>query len=266
MLYYYNEKEIDKFYKEDVVFFCNGAGDICIDGKDKKEEDLPEDLRRAYQELWSENIGSYCYLCQFKGKDSITLCNEFSYDADSEWGKMSKKEFESNVFRNARKIADLLGTQADVVVTKEKTPFADLEVYVVMGADVSVEYFNRVANTLYEFIYEVADVPFHLVERKKDLVSMICELEKGETLELSVGDSDYKTSYCVEKMEWKDSCLVLMGGYGGETKSCFLPVASVTTDKSYNETDHEAVKRLVREFCDLVHVKADDFTIEKAAE
>lgn len=95
---------------------------------------------------------------------------------------------------------------------------------------------------------------------------MICELEKGETLELSVGDSDYKTSHCVEKMEWKDSCLVLMGGYGGETKSCFLPVASVTTDKSYNETDHEAVKRLVREFCDLVHVKADDFTIEKAAE
>lgn len=85
------------------------------------------------------------------------MCNEFSYDADSEWGKMSKKEFESNVFRNARKIADLLGTQADVVVTKEKTPFADLEVYVVMGADVSVEYFNRVANTLYEFIYEVAD-------------------------------------------------------------------------------------------------------------
>ena len=71
MLYYYNEKEIDKFYKEDVVFFCNGAGDICIDGKDKKEEDLPEDLRRAYQELWSENTGSYCYLCQFKGKDCV---------------------------------------------------------------------------------------------------------------------------------------------------------------------------------------------------
>lgn len=47
MLYYYNEKEIDKFYKEDVVFFCNGAGDICIDGKDKKEEDLPEDLKTS---------------------------------------------------------------------------------------------------------------------------------------------------------------------------------------------------------------------------
>ncbi len=262
MFYYYNEKEKEQFWK-DMIFFCNGAGDISINGEDKKEEDLPESLRRAYRELWYEDTGSYCYLCQFKGKDSITLCNEFSYDDDSEYGEMSEEEFKNHIFRNARKIAELLETQADVVVKKEKTPFADWEVYVVMDANTSLDYFNMVADTLLKFIYETEDIPFFLVKRKKDLVSMICALKEGETLELSLGDSDYQTSYCVEKMEWKDSCLMMIGGYGGETKCCFLPGASVASDKSCDSTDHDVVKQLVHEFCELVHAKTDDFIVEK---
>ncbi len=263
MLYYYSEKEVKRF-QEDMSFFSNAAGDFHYNGKDLKEEDLPEALKRAFNELWSENTGSYCYLCQFKGKYSIALCNEFS-TADDEWEDMKKSQFKENVLRNGGKIAELGAGNADVIVREEKTPFSDMEVYVVMDAYVAAAYFNIVADTLYEFIYTTEDVPFSLVikEEEKDLASMICELKDGEILELCERDSDNEITYCAERIKWKDSCLALIGGYGGDTKCCYLSGASVIPDSSCNQEDMDTIRQMVHEFCQLVHAKESDFVVKK---
>lgn len=65
---------------ENFVYWSNGCGELHHNGEYDipNEEDLPQELQRAYNELWSEGYGVNCYLAEFNGKFGIAL--EASYD------------------------------------------------------------------------------------------------------------------------------------------------------------------------------------------
>lgn len=258
MVHIYSEKDVERF-NEEVVFFCNGCGELHYNGQyDLEEEQLPEELKRAYRKLWSEGTGSYCYLCQFRGKSYITLCNEFT--CEDYVGNMD--ELRTVVIRNAGKIADLLEVDAEVLVTAYKEACCDMSVYVLLDPYTSYAYFEMVAETLNKFIYEKDDIPFFLVQkeviRKSDeLVSMILDLKENEEIiwyEYDSYDREDGITYCASKVVWRDSCLALIGGFGGEVRSCWLPGATLNPELFCNEEDEENVRKLVDEFYQLIHM------------
>lgn len=269
MVYVYYEKDKEKFNK-DMVFYCNGCGELHYDGQyDIEEEDLPEALRRAYRKLWSDSTGSYCYLCQFRGEDYIALCNEFAceeYDYE-----ITETKLRARAIRNATKIAGLLEKDAVVLVDICKTAFLNVAVYVLLDAYTSYSYFETVAETLHKFIYEEEDVPFYLVpkksiKKKEELASMILDLKEDEELvwhEYDSYDKEENIAYCASKVVWNDSCLALIGGFGGETKCCWLPGASVAQGLSCNKEDEEKVRALVTEFYQLIHLADEYIEVEK---
>jgi len=71
MLYEYKDKLGGNF-----VYWSNSCGDLHHNGEYDidKVEDLPKELRRAYNELWCDGVyGLRCYLVEFNGKYGIAF-------------------------------------------------------------------------------------------------------------------------------------------------------------------------------------------------
>lgn len=61
-----------------VLYWCNACGELHYHGEhDITEDDLPDELRRAYNDLWGENYGSLCYLVETAEGYGIALVNEY---------------------------------------------------------------------------------------------------------------------------------------------------------------------------------------------
>jgi hypothetical protein len=60
----------------------------------------------------------------------------------------------------------------------------------------------------------------HYVSNKDSLIKKCCNLRVGEEFDWNeFDDGEVLTSYRVEKIEWSDSVIILVGGYGGFTLS-----------------------------------------------
>ena len=69
-------------------------------------------------------------------------------------------------------------------------------------------------------------------------------------------------SYHVQKVCWKDSCLVLIGGYGGETISCFLPCSTLGLPIAEQTEDAIVIEQMVnRFFDDLQNISHDEILV-----
>lgn len=73
MLYEYNND-----FGSDLVFWSNATADLWHNGE-IGENDLPDELQRALNELWTDSYWVNCYLVEFKGHYGIAL--EATYDA-----------------------------------------------------------------------------------------------------------------------------------------------------------------------------------------
>lgn len=61
-----------------IEYYSNCCGELHYKGQyDIEEEQLPEELKRAYNELWTDGSGSLCYLAEMNGRYGIALINEF---------------------------------------------------------------------------------------------------------------------------------------------------------------------------------------------
>lgn len=59
-------------------FWCNGCGDLHYNGKrDIQEEELPDPLKQAYHELWSEGAGCLEYLVDYDGIYYLAIEGEY---------------------------------------------------------------------------------------------------------------------------------------------------------------------------------------------
>lgn len=68
---------LDDYYTN-LQFWSNSLGELHYHGeRDIKEEELPKELKRAYNELWNDGLGSLCYLTEYKKRYYVALINEF---------------------------------------------------------------------------------------------------------------------------------------------------------------------------------------------
>lgn len=66
-------KDQDEMYKV-ITFWSNCCGDLHHNGEyNVSEEQLPEELQRAYRELWEEGNGCLEYLLEYGGRYYVTL-------------------------------------------------------------------------------------------------------------------------------------------------------------------------------------------------
>ncbi len=91
--------DMDK-YNNALKYFCNACGELFIDGKDCKIEDLPLPLQDVYNRLWQEGSGSYAYIASYNGEYGILLINEYHELTDE--GKAGN----ANNFEKAVKVAE----------------------------------------------------------------------------------------------------------------------------------------------------------------
>ncbi len=71
-------------YNDTLKFWSNALGELHCRGEHSiTEEELPDELKRAYRELWTDNCGSLCYLVETSDGYGIALINEYNNVAAS---------------------------------------------------------------------------------------------------------------------------------------------------------------------------------------
>ena len=90
---------------EDWAFWSNATGDLHHDGLwlDGVEE-LPAELQRACNDLWTDGLWANCYLAEFEGQYGVAL--EAEYDEElADDAKMSYAKLVEAVRAKARRLS-----------------------------------------------------------------------------------------------------------------------------------------------------------------
>lgn len=135
-------------YPEGHRYWSNATADLTApDGREIGPEELPVQLRRVLDELWSDGYGVECYLVEWDGRYCVQLSAMYdgSYAADLGMGYPELVEM-------ARGRAEELGAERpDLhVVFAENVDLweAITEIWVVMPWDVDADAFHEVADWL----------------------------------------------------------------------------------------------------------------------
>lgn len=157
------EKEVFETKKLDtegsLLYWSNAAGDLFDPhskveyhlGKDISENQLPEELKNAWDHLWSENTGSYCYLIEHDGKFGIMLVNEYAEEDEMSHDDICGRGEE------VLKMAEDIGLELEVYAGLEDGYGAyDLtdELITVFPCNTDPKKFEAVAEFLYNAAYK----------------------------------------------------------------------------------------------------------------
>lgn len=96
-----NESELNKHLK----YWSNACGELHHHGEYDLEDisELPDELQRAYKELWKEGYGCLEYLVEYDGKYYVALISEFDDDFAKN-SDLSMDELYEIVKKNAFKL------------------------------------------------------------------------------------------------------------------------------------------------------------------
>ena len=134
-----------------INYWCNACGDLHHHGEyDITEDELPDALKRAYNEIWGEDYGSLCYLVDTDEGYGIALINEYDRVTAEDSGVSMEALFGYAVTDAMEVRASTLFDKATVYVT-EFSGFDEChELIVVFPADIDKETFQKAADALYE--------------------------------------------------------------------------------------------------------------------
>ena len=187
-----------------LAYWSNAAGDLYnpYNGyvKNISESDLPEELKNAWDHLWSENTGSYCYLIEHDGKFGIMLVNEYT-----EEDKMSHDDIcgrGEEVLKMAEDIGLNLEVYAGLEDGYEVYDLTD-ELITVFPCDTDPKKFNAVAEFLYNAAYK-KDVTYDAYKESKNHQQEIDQMtEEKSDLDVikeayAASDKEESASYLAE--------------------------------------------------------------------
>lgn len=150
-----NDMDMNEF-KEDLKYWSNCCGDLHHHGEyDIEEFDLPQELQRAYAELWTEGGGSLCYLVEYKRAYGVALINEFDdciaedngVSMDFLYEKMQQKASSlilHNLFKGAQ------------IICSEYAGFNEChELIVILPTNIERDTFNGIMNYLDKTVYDI---------------------------------------------------------------------------------------------------------------
>lgn len=154
-------------YIDDLKYWSNRFGNLHYHGKydieqNEKEEKLPPELLRAYNELWSEDTGSLCYLTEYKGEYKIALINEF-YEGFADNQNISMLHLFEKLKERAEEFSSMkIFESAQFLISEGREYLIGVvffacdhhELVVLLPCDISKEEFDAIANFLYENLCE----------------------------------------------------------------------------------------------------------------
>lgn len=149
----FDENRANKYY-DAIKYWSNACGDLHHHGQyDITKEELPEELRRAYDEVWSENYGSYCYLVETSKGYGIALINEYDNYTAEEAG-CSHEELFKLMLQDAKNIAQHPAFKDADIFCGENGGFDSChELAVVFPASVALEEFDEAGRVLEDLAY-----------------------------------------------------------------------------------------------------------------
>lgn len=146
---------------EDLVFWSNNSGDLHHNGEYdiSHVKDLPKELQRAYNELWSDCYGANCYLVEFKGKYGIAF--EAIYDKwyadDSGISYPELLKIAKNKARNYEKRY----SEYDIIWGENTTQWSDgsieSSILLIMPWDIQKEKFEEVGKYFGANCYSISE-------------------------------------------------------------------------------------------------------------
>lgn len=193
------EREKNPELKSDLLYWSNGAGDLHYHGKfDIDEDQLPSELQYAYNELWSERYGTYCYLVENKNGYGIALTAEF----DEYYAEDCDVDMETLFEHMRHGVYDIAKHQefakAEFYVG-EFTGFQEChELAVVFPAMTDKEVFQKAAKLFDDVAYKTIEGRMEM-ENEKNLIPY--KITISETLTRDVIVYANKKSLAIEKAE-----------------------------------------------------------------
>lgn len=154
MIYYYTE-EFHKEFNNDLGYWCNALGELHYHGQhDLTEEELPEELRTAYNTLWTQNLSSLCYIADFKNVYGIILTNEFD-ETTRQNLSCSSKEMYGHMKRKAQKYSQMKEFDGATFILGEGTGFFGCHEFIVfLPWNASPEIVSKIDSILNTDLYE----------------------------------------------------------------------------------------------------------------
>lgn len=149
---YENEKEMNSHLK----YWSNACGELHHHGEYDLTNilELPEELQRAYKELWKEGNGCLEYLVEYDGKYYIALISEFDDTFANDKG-LSMNELYERVKSNALKLYKKeLFLNTFLVIGKETGFDGCHEICFLVPATESKNTYDEIESEIYLNIWE----------------------------------------------------------------------------------------------------------------
>ena len=150
--------EFDGKLGDGFSFWSNATGDLHHNGSWLDRGGVPQELLRAYDELWSDGFAASCYLAEFDGKYGIAVQAGYDSEFASDSG-MSYESLLSAVTGIGRTLSERY-PQYEVIFGKDTCRWSDgsveSELILFVPWDVDAEDFECVAEHFDSVCYEVA--------------------------------------------------------------------------------------------------------------
>lgn len=147
------ESDLNKHLK----YWSNCCGDLHHHGKYDLEDasELPEELQRAYKELWKEGNGCLEYLVEYDGKYYIALISEFDEDYASD-SDISMERLYEIAKGNALKLYQQDLFKDTILVIGKETGFKEChEVIFLVPAMELEKIYDEIEDTIYQNIWKI---------------------------------------------------------------------------------------------------------------
>lgn len=148
-----NELELNKHLK----YWSNACGELHHHGEYDLENvsELPEELQRAYNELWKEGNGCFEYLAEYDNKYYIALISEFDETFANDSGVSTEKLYEI-AKRNALELFHQDLFKDTILIIGKETGFNEFhEIIFLVPAMESENVYDEIEDTIYLNIWKI---------------------------------------------------------------------------------------------------------------
>lgn len=142
-------------YFDTIKYWSNAVGELHHHGQyDITIDELPSELHHAYNDLFTDQYSSLCYLVETDAGYGIALVNEYDEEVTAKLAGVSMDELFALVEKDAHVIAAHPDFRQAQIYVGQSMGFCEChELVVVFPADISEEEFAKAAATLGELSY-----------------------------------------------------------------------------------------------------------------
>ena len=153
---FYSKKDDMERFGNEIQFWSNGIGELHHRGVSISEEELPPELQRAYEDLWTDRYSGLCYLVETTQGYGVALLYEYD-DCYADDCSLTMDQLFQFVLEDGEVISQRAEFQHNDIYIGEFSGFCEChELIVVFPAATPVNEFSMAAALLDELVYQSA--------------------------------------------------------------------------------------------------------------